>query len=72
MSATELELEAIAAVILGGSRLGGGKGSIVGTALGAILLLVIFNGIAAMGLAGAYQLITKGAVIAGVIFLMRR
>ena len=72
LSATGLELEAIAAVILGGSRLGGGKGSIAGTALGAILLLVIFNGIAAMGLAGAYQLITKGAVIAGVIFLMRR
>src|SRR3984893_9868433 len=49
-AADGLELNAIAAVILGGGRLGGGKGSMVGTFFGAILLTMVFSGIAGMGL----------------------
>lgn len=67
-----LELEVIAAVILGGTRLGGGVGSIVGTTLGALLLTVIFVGIATLGLPGPYQDIAKGAAIVFAILLMRR
>jgi ribose/xylose/arabinose/galactoside ABC-type transport system permease subunit len=67
-----LELNAIAAVILGGGRLGGGKGSIVGTLLGAVLLTMVFSGIAGMGLNASWQLMTKGLILVVVIVLMRK
>lgn len=72
VAAEGLELNAIAAVILGGGRLGGGKGSVVGTLLGALLLTMIFSGIAGMGLTAAWQLLTKGLILVVVIVLMRR
>jgi ribose/xylose/arabinose/galactoside ABC-type transport system permease subunit len=71
-SAGGLELDVIAAAILGGSRLGGGAGSIIGTTLGAVLLTMIFVGIANMGLPGPYQDIAKGALIGIATLLMRR
>jgi len=71
-SAGGLELDAISAAILGGSRLGGGIGSVAGTMLGAILLTMIFVGIANMGLPGPYQDIAKGALIGVAILLMRK
>jgi len=71
-SASGLELEVIAAAILGGARLGGGVGSVVGTLLAAILLTMIFVGIATAGLQGSYQDIAKGTAIGIAIFLMRR
>lgn len=67
-----LELNAIAAVILGGGRLGGGKGSVVGTLLGAVLLTMVFSGIAGMGLSASWQLMTKGLILVVVIILMRK
>ena len=67
-----LELNAIAAVILGGGRLGGGKGSVIGTLLGAYLLTMMFSGIAGMGLTAAWQLIVKGLILVVVIVLMRK
>ncbi len=67
-----LELNAIAAVILGGGRLGGGKGSVVGTLLGAVLLTMVFSGIAGMGLSASWQLMTKGLILVVVILLMRK
>jgi ribose/xylose/arabinose/galactoside ABC-type transport system permease subunit len=67
-----LELNAIAAVILGGGRLGGGKGSVIGTLLGAYLLTMMFSGIAGMGLPAASQLIVKGLILVVVIILMRK
>ena len=67
-----LELNAIAAVILGGGRLGGGKGSVIGTLLGAYLLTMMFSGIAGMGLTAAWQLIVKGLILVVVIILMRK
>jgi ribose/xylose/arabinose/galactoside ABC-type transport system permease subunit len=71
-AADGLELNAIAAVILGGGRLGGGKGSMVGTFLGAILLTMVFSGIAGMGLTAAWQLLTKGMILVVVIIFMRK
>ena len=67
-----LELNAIAAVILGGGRLGGGKGSVIGTLLGAYFLTMMFSGIAGMGLTAAWQLIVKGLILVVVIILMRK
>jgi len=57
--------------VIGGARLGGGVGSIGGTILAALLLTVIFSGIATMGLPGPYQDIVKGAMIGAAIILMR-
>ena len=71
-AADGLELNAIAAVILGGGRLGGGKGSMVSTFLGAILLTMVFSGIAGMGLTAAWQLLTKGMILVVVIIFMRK
>ena len=67
-----MELDAIAAVILGGGRLGGGVGHMVGATLAATLLTMIFMGIATIGLAGPYQDITKGVAIAAAILVTRR
>jgi ribose transport system permease protein len=72
VAADGIELNAIAAVILGGGRLGGGKGSVVGAVLGALLLTVISSGIAGIGLAAAWQMLTKGVILVAVILLMRR
>jgi ribose transport system permease protein len=67
-----LELEVIAAVVLGGARLGGGVGSVLGTLLSALLLTMIFMGIATVGLPGPYQDIAKGVAIGLAVLLMRR
>jgi len=70
--AVGLELNAIAAVLLGGGRLGGGRGSIVGTALGAILLTMTLYGIAGMGLPTAWQYMVQGGILGAVVLTMRK
>jgi ribose transport system permease protein len=70
--AAGLELQVIASVVLGGTRLGGGNGSIIGTTLGTLLLTAIFFGIATLGLPGPYQDIARGGAIVLAILLMRR
>lgn len=72
VAADGLELNAIAAVILGGGRLGGGSGNVVGACLGAFLLTMIFSGIAGMGLTAAWQLLIKGAILVVVILFMQK
>jgi ribose transport system permease protein len=67
-----LELEVIAAVVLGGARLGGGVGSVLGTLLSSLLLTMIFMGIATVGLPGPYQDVAKGVAIGLAVLLMRR
>ncbi len=57
------ELAAIAAVILGGTSLFGGKGSIVGTFVGALLIGTINNGLIIMGLDVSEQNMVAGAII---------
>ncbi len=57
------ELTAIAAVILGGTSLTGGRGSVVGTFLGACLLQVLSTGLQLLGVDDNYRLIVIGAVI---------
>jgi ribose transport system permease protein len=72
VAAEGLELNAIAAVLLGGGRLGGGKGSVLGTFLGSLLLTMVLSGIAGMGLSVGWQDLTKGGVLVAVILLMRK
>ena len=60
---TGSELAAIAAVILGGTSLYGGKGSIVGTFIGALLIGTINNGLIIMGLDVSEQNMVAGAII---------
>jgi ribose transport system permease protein len=63
-AATGYELEVIAAVIIGGTSLYGGRGTIPGVLVGAALLGVISNGIVLLGLAGYWQELITGLVIA--------
>lgn len=58
-----LELSAIAAVILGGTSLFGGKASIIGTFAGALMIGTINNGLIIMGLDVSEQMIVAGAII---------
>ncbi|MCY6485196.1 ribose ABC transporter permease [Clostridium aestuarii] len=57
------ELDAIAAVVLGGTSLAGGEGSIAGTIIGALIIGVLNNGLNLMNVSPYYQLIVKGVVI---------
>ncbi|HNU23238.1 ribose ABC transporter permease [Mesotoga sp. Brook.08.YT.4.2.5.1] len=57
------ELDAIAAVVLGGTSLSGGKGSIVGTVFGIMVLGIINNGMNLVNISPFYQQAVKGAVI---------
>jgi ribose transport system permease protein len=66
------ELEAIAAVVVGGTALKGGEGSIVGTVIGAILLSVISNILNLTSIISVYlNAAVQGAVIIAVAFLQR-
>jgi inositol transport system permease protein len=65
------ELDAIAAVVIGGTSLSGGVGGIGGTILGALLMGVIDTGLDQMGVSPYYQQIIKGAIIVGAVWLDR-
>jgi ribose transport system permease protein len=57
------ELDAIAAVVLGGAAISGGRGSIIGTLIGALTLGVLNNGLNLMSVSPYTQKILKGAII---------
>ncbi|CCH86907.1 ABC transporter, Membrane component (putative high-affinity D-ribose transport protein) [Modestobacter italicus] len=57
------ELDAIAAVVLGGTSLAGGRGRIFGTLVGAVIIGVLSNGLVLLDVPFFYQLMIKGAVI---------
>jgi inositol transport system permease protein len=65
------ELDAIAAVVIGGTSLNGGVGGIGGTVLGALLMGVINNGLDLLNVSSYYQQIVKGAIIVGAVCLDR-
>ena len=60
---TGIELDAIAATILGGTRLSGGHGRVVGSLLGAMLIGIINNGLTLMGVPTTFQDVIKGTLI---------
>ncbi len=63
------ELDAIAAVVIGGTSLSGGQGSLVGTLFGALIIGVINNGLDLLGVSSYYQQVIKGAIIIGAVLL---
>lgn len=63
------ELDAITMAVIGGVSLYGGRGSIIGTFLGFLLLSVIVSGFIFLGVGAFYQLMVKGAIIAGAAIL---
>lgn len=63
------ELDAITMAVIGGVSLYGGRGSIIGTFLGFLLLSVIISGFIFLGVGAFYQLMVKGAIIAGAAIL---
>lgn len=65
------ELDAIAAVILGGTSFVGGIGSIWGTLIGALIIAVLSNGLVLLGVPDVWQYIIKGLVIIGAVLLDR-
>jgi len=58
-----LELNVIAAVILGGASLSGGIGTVLGTLLGTMVIGVIDNGMNLVGVSSFFQQIVKGVII---------
>jgi inositol transport system permease protein len=66
------ELDAIAAVVIGGTSLSGGVGGVGGTILGALLMGVINNGLDLLNVSSYYQQIVKGVIIVGAVWLDRR
>ena len=65
------ELDAIAAVVIGGTSLSGGVGGVGGTVLGALLMGVINNGLDLLNVSSYYQQIVKGLIIVGAVWLDR-
>lgn len=65
------ELDAIAAVVLGGTSLSGGKGRIAGTLIGAVIIGVLNNGLNLLNVSSFYQQVVKGLVILIAVLLDR-
>jgi len=65
------ELDAIAAVVIGGTRLSGGVGGVGGTLLGVLLMGVIGNGLDLLNVPSYYQQIVKGLIIVGAVWFDR-
>ena len=68
-SGTGYELEVIAMVVIGGTALTGGRGTIIGTVLGVLILRVMRNGIVLVGVPGLAYNIFVGAIILGMMAL---
>jgi ribose/xylose/arabinose/galactoside ABC-type transport system permease subunit len=64
-----LELDVIAATIIGGASLSGGEGTIVGTLIGVLLLGVLRNGLVLLGVSPFVQMVLIGAVLIGAVAL---
>ncbi|MBP6710301.1 MAG: ribose ABC transporter permease [Propionivibrio sp.] len=65
------ELDVIAAVVIGGTSLNGGRGSLWGTFIGALMIGVINNGMNLLDISPYFQLVVKGLIIIGAVLLDR-
>lgn len=68
-SGETFEMNAIAAAVLGGTSLSGGRGTIGGTIVGAFVIGVLSDGLVMMGVSEFWQMVIKGVVIVGAVIL---
>lgn len=68
------ELDAIAAVVIGGTSLAGGRGTILGTVIGALIMSVLLNGLRILSVAQEWQTVVTGLIIIAAVYadMMRR
>jgi ribose transport system permease protein len=69
------ELDAIAATVIGGTSLSGGRGTMLGTIIGAFIMSVLTNGLRIMGVAQEWQIVVTGVIIIVAVYvdmLLRR
>lgn len=69
---TGYELDAIAAVVLGGTSLAGGIGSVLGTVVGALIIGILNNSLNLLNVSSYYQLLAKGLVILIAVLVDRK
>jgi ribose/xylose/arabinose/galactoside ABC-type transport system permease subunit len=69
LAGTAYELDVIAAVVVGGTSLSGGRGSVLGSVVGAMLIGVISNGLTLMAVSPHWQPVIKGIIIVGAVLL---
>ena len=67
-----LELDVIAAVILGGVSLFGGRGTIIGVLAGSLIIGIMNNGLVLMGVSSSVQQIIKGIIIIAAVSLSKK
>ncbi len=70
-AATGLELDVIAAVVLGGTSISGGSGSILGTTLGLLIISLLRNGLTLAGVKGDATVMIIGAVLVLAVYVNR-
>lgn len=71
IAGTGYELDVIAAVVIGGTSLMGGRGGVWGTLIGALLIGTINNGMNLLMISSYYQLVVKGVIIVAAVLLDR-
>jgi ABC-type xylose transport system permease subunit len=59
-----MELDAVAACVIGGASLKGGRGTAVGVLFGALIMAVLLNGMTLMAVAPEHKLIARGVILA--------
>jgi ribose/xylose/arabinose/galactoside ABC-type transport system permease subunit len=64
-----LELDIIASVVIGGASLSGGRGTVIGTIIGTLLISFLRNGLTLLGISTNIQLVVIGAIIIGAVAL---
>jgi ribose transport system permease protein len=69
LSAEGMELQAIAAVVIGGTNLFGGEGKVSGTVIGMLVIGVLSNGLAIVGVSEFWQRVVNGLIIVAVVAL---
>jgi simple sugar transport system permease protein len=68
-AAAGLEFDVIAAVVIGGTLLAGGRGSMLGTLLGVVFITVIANGLVLLGIDSFLQEVVRGVIIVGAVLV---
>lgn len=71
LAGTSYELDAIAAAVIGGANLSGGRGSIVGTLVGALILTLLDNVLGLNAVSDNAQLIIKGLIVVAAVVIQR-